>query len=48
MKINNLLIFVRHLYGEMQFKAILYNLLKDRESLKQAVKYCIICVFNVF
>ena len=41
MKINNLLIFVRHLYGEIQFKAISCNLVKDRESVKQGVKYCI-------
>ena len=41
MKINNLLIFVRHLYGEIQIRANLCNYMKDKTTPNMALNHCI-------
>ena len=48
MKINNFLIFVRHLYGEIQFRANTCNYMRDNITPYKAVKYCIYVVYACF
>ena len=48
MKINNLLIFIRHLYGEIQFRANTRNYMRDNITPYKAVKYCFYVVYACF
>ena len=48
MKINNSLIFIRHLYGEIQFRANTCNYMRNDITSYKALKHCIYLVYTCF